>query len=195
MENYDNSESPKKWYDNKVVVGILIFFFFPVGLYALWKSNNITKGWKVGWTLIIGLICIAALGKNNDDLSVETYKASLTSLDTTSVNRFVNKNYKVVRSFEEKVEKENQLFNRYTIVGDDWTLIFTRTKQGEFSKIECSGNNWNPKMMEVCNQVFDVIDKKIMEFADSKTTHNKKIGNHLVQTVILGNYTTIIVKF
>jgi len=56
------TQEQKKWYDNKVLTNILLIVFFPVGLYALWKSNTIAKWWKITATIIIGLIVIANIG-------------------------------------------------------------------------------------------------------------------------------------
>ncbi len=58
----------KKWYDNKFLVHLLLLIFFPVGLYALWKTDTIAKWWKILATVLIGLIVIASLG---DDTSTE----------------------------------------------------------------------------------------------------------------------------
>lgn len=52
----------KKWYDNKFVVHLLLVIFFPVGLYALWKTDTIAKWWKITATILIGLIVIANFG-------------------------------------------------------------------------------------------------------------------------------------
>lgn len=55
----------KKWYDNKFVVHLLLVIFFPVGLYALWKTDTIAKWWKITATVLIGLIVIANIGDDN----------------------------------------------------------------------------------------------------------------------------------
>ena len=55
----------KRWYDNKFIVHLLLLIFFPVGLYALWKSNTIAKWWKITATILIALIVIANLGDDN----------------------------------------------------------------------------------------------------------------------------------
>jgi hypothetical protein len=51
----------KKWYDNKLVVHLLLFFFFPVGIYAIWKSDVFAKWWKITATLLIGFLVIFGL--------------------------------------------------------------------------------------------------------------------------------------
>jgi len=59
-------EKKAKWYDNKWAVHVLLVLFFPVGIYALWKSNTIAKWWKIGGTVLIALIVISNIaGKDN----------------------------------------------------------------------------------------------------------------------------------
>lgn len=55
----------KKWYDNNVLVAVLCFLFFPVGLYALWKSTSRSQGWKIGGTIAVAVLIIVAI--NSDD--------------------------------------------------------------------------------------------------------------------------------
>ena len=60
-------ESPTqqtKWYDKTWLVIVLCIFFFPVGLYALWKNASISKGWKIGVTAVLALLVLAQLGKD-----------------------------------------------------------------------------------------------------------------------------------
>ena len=44
--------SSPTWYNNKLSVTLLIIFFFPVGLYGLWRSEVISKKWKYSITTI-----------------------------------------------------------------------------------------------------------------------------------------------
>ena len=54
-----NSPKPsEQWYNKTWLVIFLCLFVFPVGLYALWKSSKISKGWKFAGTLIIGVLAI-----------------------------------------------------------------------------------------------------------------------------------------
>lgn len=83
MEN--QTPKPSKWYDNKVVVTLLCIFFFPVGLYALWMNGSISKGWKIGYTIFIALIVIAASGDKKKH-GTETAQAASTETHTEPVN-------------------------------------------------------------------------------------------------------------
>ena len=55
----------KKWYDNKLLVHILLVVIFPLGLFALWKTDVIAKWWKITATVLVGLILI--VGFADDD--------------------------------------------------------------------------------------------------------------------------------
>lgn len=44
--------TPKKWYDNSVLVIIALVVFFPVGIYALWKNNSINQALKIAVTVL-----------------------------------------------------------------------------------------------------------------------------------------------
>lgn len=59
----------RRWYDNAVLANILLVVFFPVGLYALWKSRSIAKWWKVTATIIIALIVLGQVGKDAKETS------------------------------------------------------------------------------------------------------------------------------
>lgn len=61
----------KKWYDNKFVVHLLLVIFFPVGLYALWKTDTIAKWWKITATVLIGFIVIANIGNTDKGTTTE----------------------------------------------------------------------------------------------------------------------------
>ncbi|MBN4085031.1 hypothetical protein JYT89_01670 [Flavobacteriaceae bacterium AH-315-B10] len=62
----------KKWYDNKFVIHLLLVIFFPIGLYALWKTDTVAKWWKITATILIGLIVIANIGDDNSSTDNST---------------------------------------------------------------------------------------------------------------------------
>jgi hypothetical protein len=72
----DNQTTQSKWYDKTWLVIVLCIIFFPVGLYALWKNQSISKGWKIGVTVVIALIVLAQIGKDK--------KGSTSSADNSS---------------------------------------------------------------------------------------------------------------
>lgn len=75
----DNSTTQSKWYDKTWLVVVLCIFFFPVGLYALWKNASIAKGWKIGVTIFFALIVLVQLGKDKKGVSPSADKSSTVS--------------------------------------------------------------------------------------------------------------------
>jgi hypothetical protein len=53
------------WYNKTTIVILLCILFFPVGLYGLWKNQSISKGWKIGVTVIIAIFAI--IGFSNSE--------------------------------------------------------------------------------------------------------------------------------
>lgn len=70
------STTADQWYNKTWLVILLCILFFPVGLYALWKSNRFTMGWKIGISAIIALIVIVGI---TADPPAEEATASSTS--------------------------------------------------------------------------------------------------------------------
>ncbi len=70
------NEEPRKWYDRKTVVVLLLILFFPVGLYALWKNTTFTT--KTKWVLagvVIVLVWFGWLSEEPADLAqAHSYK-------------------------------------------------------------------------------------------------------------------------
>jgi hypothetical protein len=61
----DNQIDQSKWYNKTWLVITLCIFILPVGIYALWKNQSISKGWKITVVVIIALIAIANFGKDD----------------------------------------------------------------------------------------------------------------------------------
>lgn len=60
-----NDEKPK-WFDSKPLVILLIFVFFPVGLYALWKNSYFSKKLKIILTILVGAV-VLMIGASGED--------------------------------------------------------------------------------------------------------------------------------
>lgn len=77
------NKTSNAWYEKTWVVVLLCIFFFPVGLYALWKNSTIGKGWKIGVTVIIALIVIANIGDKKESTSNNAVSTTTETQSTT----------------------------------------------------------------------------------------------------------------
>ncbi len=77
-----SSLQKSKWYQKTTWVVIWCIFFFPVGIYGLWRNSSIRRGWKIGVTVIIAVIVLVA--GNQDDQSNRTSTSSPSSSDAAS---------------------------------------------------------------------------------------------------------------
>ncbi len=95
------------WYEKTWLVVMLCLFFFPVGLYALWKNSLIATGWKIAVSIFIAVVIFANL--NKEDRPVQATEAD---------NREVVAEHSVSKPAEaiplvspenEKVEREKEM--------------------------------------------------------------------------------------
>jgi len=69
----------KKWYEKTWLVILLCIFFFPVGLYALWKNSSISQGWKIGVTVFFATIVLIQLTKEEKSNSTNSNNSAATN--------------------------------------------------------------------------------------------------------------------
>lgn len=78
----ETMKSTTPWYNRTGLVILLCMIFFPVGLYGLWKSSKIAKGWKFTATAIIGLFVIMAIATDKPQAK-ETTEQTVASTSET----------------------------------------------------------------------------------------------------------------
>lgn len=76
-----------KWYEKTPAIVLLLIFFFPVGLYLMWKYTNWAKGAKIGVSALAGIVVIAALAspstpQTNNTASKEDTKQEAAKVET-----------------------------------------------------------------------------------------------------------------
>jgi len=62
-----------KWYEKKIIVIALLFLFFPVGLYGLWKGSVFNRNTKLGLTILFIFLIITV---NFDNKNKQSFKPS-----------------------------------------------------------------------------------------------------------------------
>lgn len=94
-----SDKKSSRWYDNAVLINILLVLFFPLGLAVLWNTHVIAKWWKVTATVIIALLLIRNFGSGKKD-------PELNALAVESRQENDNKLAEVVAGIEEAPSKE-----------------------------------------------------------------------------------------
>ena len=114
------------WYEKTWLIIILIIIFFPVGLYALWKNSTISKGWKIGVTVVIALIVIANIGGKNDK-SQSVTNSTTNESSTTSTEPTKEKQWTTVYTFKGNGMKKSPVFE---LTGGDAKLKYSYKAPG-----------------------------------------------------------------
>ncbi len=112
----ENQTTKLEWYDKKWLVGLLCILFFPVGLYALWKSNTISKGWKIGVTAILAILVIIGFsddGKENK--SVNNESANTVVAATPEMTQEQKDSIAKIEAKAELENRKNQTITAYDI--------------------------------------------------------------------------------
>lgn len=69
----------QKWYEKNLVIILFLIFFFPVGLFLMWKYSKWNKVVKIVISIFFGIVLISNLGSN------KTNQTQTTKTDTAVV--------------------------------------------------------------------------------------------------------------
>jgi hypothetical protein len=156
----------EKWYDKTWLVVILCLFIFPIGLYALWKSSKIAKGWKIAWTVIIGVLAIASLSGNK---SSSTASNTSNSSNTSSASQDNSSNTPTYKKIGDQIDVGNFSYVvnniRFTkTVGSDYSQ---KTADGIYLIIDVTFRNNDKEEHTLDNSLFKLTDENGTEFESS----------------------------
>ncbi len=85
-KNMESENTSNKWYDNKWLVYLLSFAFFPVGLYGLWKTDRINKLVKIIVSaLVVMLFIIGSVIKEEEKIPQSANKEKLKEKEVEEV--------------------------------------------------------------------------------------------------------------
>ena len=74
-----------KWYKKTPAIILLLIFFFPIGLYLMWKYTNWAKGVKIGVSVLVGIVVIAALANPTTPQTSNTVSSNDTKQEAAVV--------------------------------------------------------------------------------------------------------------
>ncbi len=126
--------APEQWYDKTWLVIVLCIFVFPVGLYALWKSEQFSKTWKIAGTVLVAFLVVGAIAindpsKENPSTATATPAASE---PTTASEKKEDKAEKATLFIAETPDHFKNAFNAYTSSNNlDFTIDELEVKEGE----------------------------------------------------------------
>lgn len=125
----EQKKMEKKWYDNKFITNLLLFIFFPVGLYALWKSRTIAKWWKITATVIIGLIIIINSGDDQPSTTGENKSSNTETITSINENKIID-SLKIIKDKKTKdsialvkqkgIEKAKRILKTFKVKKDEF---------------------------------------------------------------------------
>lgn len=159
----DQNQS-KQWYDNKFVTHLLLIVFFPVGLYALWKSNTIAKWWKITATILIGLIVIANLG-DSDNTPTNLNIEQVSQESKVETNDDYSADEDKSESIRSTVSQKNALVMAKTYLGTAAFSYSGLIKQLEFEQFSNAdaiygadncGADWNEQAAKNAKNYMDI---------------------------------------
>lgn len=181
MEN--QSFQKKKWYDNKTVVVLLCIFFFPIGLYALWKNRFISQNWKIRGTAIIGLLVIASIGGGGESTESDLSYESDATEQKTEVEAEPEKDPEV--QLKEQLERElksfEKPFDNSTYEGSVEAVQMELVLFGAWAKVveegEASEDEENQKLAKELR--IKVEQRQAKEFPIMRKRYAEEVGKKL----------------
>lgn len=156
----ENTTIVNKWYNKNWLVVILCVIFFPIGLYALWKNEKISKAWKIGVSVVIGILVIINIGQkdNKTDSTVSTPQTEEKSEKGNS--QYINGLNPVdvyLNLEKEGFKTEKQIGGEY---GNSW--ISTQSYAGVDYKVETYSTNTQNVISVRATAMIDVTQKNII---------------------------------
>lgn len=66
MTDREGGAKPRTpWFENRTLVIAWLLAFFPVGLYAVWKGSLFDRNWKIGISVVVGVLFVAGINFTN----------------------------------------------------------------------------------------------------------------------------------
>jgi len=100
----------RKWYDNKVLIHVLLVLFFPVGLYGIWKNTELSKLRKIITSAIVVFVILTIVGGKDNKSSNVSQNSSVETVSEQQKETSENLTKETIsKQQSSKVElKENQ---------------------------------------------------------------------------------------
>lgn len=131
MEN----QASLKWHQKPGIVILFLIFFFPIGLYLMWKSELWSKTSRIVVSVFFGLLILANINKNVDKKEIESAQYGFEENGVAAVITIGDKN----------------ICNIITVAGE-FKSISRGTYSIQGNKIFFNWDNLGPSDAEISNE-------------------------------------------
>lgn len=111
--NSNQSSGSERWYKKTWAIIIVLFLFFPLGVFLLWKFSNLKFKSKAILTIIGLLLFVAVISGGSDDSSASETTTQTTESTTITTTLAVDKDIYALTSISNLTESETK-----AILGD-----------------------------------------------------------------------------
>jgi Domain of unknown function (DUF4352) len=158
----NSAKIESKWYDRTWIAIFLCVFFFPVGLYALWKNKHLAQGWKIGITAFIALALIGNASdktkKGNQAISATKTVESTTEAPKVAYNKIGD-----VIPVENYIYRVDGIQFKKTLGNE----FIKETADGVFLLVPLSIKNISKESRTLDNSMFKLTDEQGTEYESS----------------------------
>lgn len=106
--NSNQSSEPERWYKKTWAIIIVLFLFFPLGVFLLWKFSNLKFKSKAILTIIGLLLFVAVISGGSDDSSASETTTQTTESTTITTTLAVDKDIYALTSISNLTETETK---------------------------------------------------------------------------------------
>ena len=146
MEN----QTTQKWYQKPVTVILFLIFFFPVGLYLMWKNELWSKTTRVVVSVFFGLLVLGNLSKESTSKSFNsTNKTGTITFDEAKQfmrTRLSNVNQTLMAS--KTVDFDGKKVYMFMSVAEDGSTCISGVSEFKLEVMSTDCGNTEVKMQE-----------------------------------------------
>ena len=148
----------QKWYENKILVILSIFIFFPIGLFFLWKSSNFNKKGKIigtAVTLLFVIIVSNMQPQQNNPQHIDDQKTKMAVPDSSSQQGYKSSKTIITNQINVTLDEVSHVFENGKLYVLGKTNLPDTTKL--IIKINRGNNYYASSMCQVTDGMFKSI--------------------------------------
>lgn len=144
-----------KWYEKTPAIVLLLIFFFPVGLYLMWKYTNWTKAAKIGVSVLAGIVVIAALANPSSPNTDNTASEDNPKQTDSAIEKHPEAKQPTPKPYA--YDWNEEVSNTYWVLVED----FDNTNSDFKDRVKATIANFQNKVSFTTNTLVSVTDSSI----------------------------------